>query len=349
MRTLRFLSAAAIAVAAGLFVQGRSLAEDKPPVGGQAKEFPAVDVLNMRPTKNPFKALRGRVVLFMLFATWYERCADAVADCNGLQDRYGPKGLTVIACSEQERKLVEPWIAEKGVKFPWALIDTPTSEQFKKDWPAPGQPWAYLIDVNGKIVWQENPRNIQNPNVMPRGTIEGLCTASTAAPILPKSLADQQKLLDDGTWALAMKSLKDAAAGGKLDKTDAAWATGTAEWLQMRHGKWMADVDALCKKGWWWDAWEMCDDFPRRWEGMDGADAAKAKAEEIRKTPDAAKDLKTGDDTWGKQSDSPSVRDLVAKKNWIPARLKLKRLLGETKGTRWAERVADLNELVPPK
>ncbi len=332
MRHRTVLVAAAAALAASLAFADAGA----PPVGQQAKHFRAIDSFNMRPTKDPLKSLTGRVVLFTMFQTWYESCADAVPDINAVHDKYGPMGLTVLACGEQDRKTVEPFIADKGVRFAWVLVDTPTNEQFKRDYPAPGMPWSYLIDVSGKIVWQGQPRMI------PPNTIEPLLPAATQAPLLPKSLAAQQKLLDDGLWAAAKKSLLEAADGGKLDKVDAGWAKGAAEWIDQRHARWFDDADALCKQGWWWDGWEMMDDFPRRFEGMDGADKAKAKAEEIRKTPDAQKDLAAGDDV-------AKARDLIAAKKYPNARLVLARVLKERKGTRHADRAQDLFDALPPK
>jgi hypothetical protein len=343
----RALCVAAILGSAAATLAGTS----DPPVGGQAKEFKITAALNMRPTTHPFRACRGRVVLLTAFETWYPTCSDAVADINAIHDKYGPLGLTVLAYGAQERKVVEPWIAEKGVKFPWVLIDTPTQEQFKRDWPAPGMPWSYLIDVDGRIVWQENPRNIPNPNVLKPGTLEPLLAQTSAPPLLPRSLADQQKLLDDGLWAAAKRSLEEAGAGGKLDKADTGWAKGTASWIGRRHSALFDDVDALSKKGWWWDAWKAVDEYPTKWEGGAEAEKAKAKAEEIRKVAEAAKDLAWGDDIWGNPNakEDVSLRALVAKKNWNPARQKLARLAKETKGTRWADRVAELAESIPPK
>jgi hypothetical protein len=286
-------------------------------------------------------------VLFTAYETWYPGCVDAAPQMSAIYDKYGPRGLTVLAYGAQPQKDVDAFIAEKGVRFPWVIIDTPTAEQFKRDWPSPGLPWSYLVDVHGKVVWQGNPRNMENPGVVKPGLMDALLGETTSAPLLPAALADQQKLLDDGQWAAAKKSLEDAAAGGKLAKSDAGWAKDTAAWIGRRHDAWFTDADALCKQGAWWDAWDMMNDFPRRFTGMDGADKAKAKADEIRKTADAEKDLKWGDDIWGK--DDQSVRELVAKKKWIPARLKIKRLVGETKGTRWADRISEINEVVPPK
>jgi hypothetical protein len=338
MRSARVLAAAAVAAIVTAALAGTT----DPPVGGTAKEFPITAALNMKATTHPLRACRGRVLLLTAFETWYERCGDAVDDINGIYDKYGPKGLTVLAYGAQDRAKVEPWIAEKKVRFPWVLIDTPTQEQFKRDWPAPGLPWSYLIDVDGKIVWQENPRNMQNQNVLKPGTLEPLLAKATAAPWLPASLAEQQKLLDDGTWAAAKKSLLDAAAAGSLDKSAANWAKETAAWIDRRHAAAPAYADELCKKGWWWDAWEEMDRFPRKYEGMDGADAAKAKADEIRKIPEAEKDLKMGDDV-------VKARELLAKKNWIPLRLLMKRLVTGAKGNRWQDRVDEINEQVPAK
>ena len=316
------------------------------PLGQVSKFFVAVDTLNMRPTKNPLKSLRGRVVLFTAFQTWYQRCEEAVGDVNGIHDKYGPKGLTVLAFGEQEKKLVEPWIAEKGVKFAWCLIDTPTAEQFKRDWPYPGQPYSFLLDVRGKVVWKENPRNMQNQNVLKPGTLEPLLAEVTQPPFLPKSLAAQQKPLDDGLWAATKKALEAAAAEGKLDKADIGWAKGTADWIALRHSKWMGDIDALCKQGWWWDAWEMANDFPRRFEGMDGADAAKAKADEIRatgKTDKAAeKDLAWGDDV-------AKAKGFATTGKAQNAGMILKRIVKDARGTRHAERAQEILETLPAK
>jgi len=334
---LVFVAAAAAAAAA----QQRDWSKE-PPVGGQAAEFPITAAMNMRATTHPMRSMRGRVVLLTCFQTRYDSCESAVDDINGIYDKYGPKGLTVLAYGEQDKNDVEPWIAKHNVRFPWVTIDTPTAEAFKRIWPAPGMPWSYLIDVDGKIVWQENPRNMQNPGVFKPGTMEPLLARTTAAPELPGALAEQQKLLDEGLWSAAKKSLDDAVSKGSLSKVDAGWAKETAAWIVRRHDAYLADADALCKKGWWWDAWDMMNDFPRRFEGMDGADKAKAKADEIRKTADAEKDLKVGDDV-------VKLRELVAKKNWIPVRLMFKRLTSEQKTSRWADRLSEIGEVIPPK
>jgi hypothetical protein len=317
-------------------------AGDEPPVGQQAKEFKVTDCFNMVPAANPLHALKGRAVLLTAFETRNSNAADAIADMNGIHDKYGPQGLTILAFSEQDKASFQQWFDKAGVKFSWVLIDTPTAEQNKRDWPFPGQPWSFLIDPAGKVVWQENPRNMQNKNVLKPGTLEPLLKASWKEPFLPPALAGQQKLLDDGVWAQAKTALDAIAAAGKLDKADIGWAKGVSAWIVQRHDRYLADADALTKQGWWWDAWNMMDEFPRKFEGMDGADAAKAKAEEIRKNPEAAKDLAAGDDV-------AKAKELFLAKKYPNARLVLQRILKERKGTRHADRAQELMDKLPPK
>jgi hypothetical protein len=330
------LGTAALAFAGLAFAAG-----DEPPVGQQAKLFNATDVFNMRvydmrPTKSPLKALRGRAVLFMMFETWYDQCKEGVDDINALNDKYGPKGLTILACGAQEKKLIDPFIAEKGVRFSWCLIDTPTQEQFKRDWPFAAMPHAFLIDAYGKIVWQGHPRMI------PKGTIEPYLGGATQPPILAKALSTLQAQLDGGQWAEVKKQLDMTFAEAKLEKRDLGWCKDLSAWIEERRAKAVEDAESLCKKGMWWDGWKLLDEFPTRFAGMDGADAAKAKADEIRKNPEAEKDLKVGDDVL-------KARELVIKKNWTPARMILVRLIKEGKGTRHGDRAQDLMDLVPPK
>jgi hypothetical protein len=110
MRPARVLSAAVVVVVAA--VAAAEYWTVKPPVGGQAKEFPITAALNMRPTTHPLRACRGRVVLLTAFETWYETCAAAAADVNGIYDKYGPKGLTMLAYGAQDKAKVEPWLTE---------------------------------------------------------------------------------------------------------------------------------------------------------------------------------------------------------------------------------------------
>ena len=76
-------------------------------VGKPARTFPATDVLGMAKAKDPLLSLRGRAVLVVFFATHYARCAEAVPDMNKLNDKLGPRGLSFLWVTEEERAAVQ--------------------------------------------------------------------------------------------------------------------------------------------------------------------------------------------------------------------------------------------------
>lgn len=320
-----FVAAAAGAVALGRAPHPAGAAED--PIGKPAQTFAAIDVVGMRPVPDPLAALRGRAVLLVFFGTRYERCADAVPAVNKLDDRHGPAGLSGLWVAEEEREPVVAWLARTGLRAAVALVDTPTRDGLNRHYPVPGYPTAFLVDPDGKIVWTGHPQALKDPDVVPH------LAAVSVPPVLPPEIAafvPAQQKLDAGEWAAARGLLLDLAAGTALDKRGNAWAKGTAAWIERRRPKVLDGAAALAERSHWWDAWEVYDDFPRRFAGMEGIDAAKAAAEAIRKNPAAKLDLEWGDDL-------AKARRFLAEGKTSPAKLILERL-AKLKTTRFGER-----------
>lgn len=307
-----------------------------------AKPIPVVSTFQMQPTKDPLKALRGRVVVVILCGTYYEGCTAAVPAVNAIHDKFGPAGLTVLWVDlEEEPAKVEAWMKANGVKTPVAIVDTRTKEDLiDREYPAPGLPWAFVVDAKGNLVLTGNPRNWDRTT---DGHVEPLLAATTRAPVLPEGLAEMQPMLDSGAWMKARAALLVAADVGKLSKTDAAWAKGVAKWIEMRRTKTIAEGDELLKQGWHWDAWWTYDDYTRRFEGAEGCDAAREKADAIRALADPAVklDLKNGDDL-------AKAQEYIANGKFDPARLILVRL-SKLKTTRFADRAKEEMTKLPPK
>jgi hypothetical protein len=301
-------------------------------VGKPAKTFPATAVLGMARTKDPLVALRGRVVLLVFFATHYEKCAEIVPEVNKLLDRLGPKGLSSLWVTEEEKAPVEEWLAKTSLAAGVALLDTPTRDELNRHYPVPGYPTAFLVDAAGVVVWTGHPGYLKDAEVAPH------LEKTSVPPVLPKSLAEAQALLDEGRWAAARTSLLAAADGGKLDKRDAGWARGTAGWIERRRPRVLDEAAALAAKKWWWDAWAVYDDYPRRFEGLEGIDVANAGAAEIRGNADAKLDLQWGDDF-------AKAKAYLAAGKPSPAKLILERLSKLTT-TRFADRARELLKTV---
>src|SRR5262245_61406638 len=67
-----------------------------------------------------FEDYTGRAVLFDFFAYWCGPCARSVPSVNGMQDLWGPKGLSVIGVTDEKASLTEPWISSNKVKYAYA-------------------------------------------------------------------------------------------------------------------------------------------------------------------------------------------------------------------------------------
>ena len=70
---------------------------------------------------------------------------------NKLQEEYEAKGLTILSVTSEGPDTVEPFIEKFGAEFP--VLARAQSGAYSTG----GVPSAYLIDVEGKVVWQGHP------------------------------------------------------------------------------------------------------------------------------------------------------------------------------------------------
>jgi hypothetical protein len=297
-----------------------------------AAEIPVTDCIGMPSTKYPLRAFRGRVLVLVVFDSRFDGPGIAAPELNAMYDRLGPKGVSLLwLAAEEEKAAIDAWLKKFSVKNPAAIVDTPTKEKIiLREYPYPGLPWTFIIDAEGRLVRHEHPQGLKDDMLTP------LLDATTAPPVLPEALASVQPDLDAGLWAKARAGLQAAVDGGKLDKPGAGWAKGVAAWIEKRRSRTIAEGDALLAKGWYWDAWWVWDDFTRRYEGLEGCDVARQKADAVRadKTPACTDDMKNGDDI-------VKAKDFIAKGKMSPAKIILERI-SKLKPTRFADRAKEL-------
>jgi peroxiredoxin len=95
--------------------------------------------------------LRGSVVLVNFWATWCPPCRKEMPDLEALYQRFGPKGLVILAISDEEIGKIQPFIAEHRFNYP-ILLDPgrKVNELFRVE----GIPKSFVYDREGKLAAQ---------------------------------------------------------------------------------------------------------------------------------------------------------------------------------------------------
>jgi thiol-disulfide isomerase/thioredoxin len=123
--------------------------------GGRAPEFRAPA---LRGDTLALASLRGSVVLVNLWATWCEPCRWEMPELERLYRRLGPRGLVVVAVSEDEappggvaglRRDLAGFTSARGISFP-VLLDP--EGRLGRLFGVSGLPTTFLIDRDGRVV-----------------------------------------------------------------------------------------------------------------------------------------------------------------------------------------------------
>jgi peroxiredoxin len=99
-RQLAIVSIVLAVIVIGLFAGERALHKEIFPVvvGSRAPDFHAF-TLDSVPREKSLADFRGQVVLLNVWATWCEPCRVEMPSIERLHERYGPKGLKIVAVS----------------------------------------------------------------------------------------------------------------------------------------------------------------------------------------------------------------------------------------------------------
>lgn len=121
-----------------------------PKVGEAAPEISAKAWINL---KSPLTLanLRGKVVLVEFWATWCGPCIECIPHLNELQRRYAGKDFQLLSFVAEGHQTMDPFLAKRQVEYPIGLESSSLD-----DYGIAGIPHAFVIDQQGKIIWQGN-------------------------------------------------------------------------------------------------------------------------------------------------------------------------------------------------
>jgi len=124
---------------------------------------------------------RGQVVLLNTWATWCTPCKEEMPYLEGLHEKYGPEGLTVLGVNIDAGKAddrVRQYADDLGVTFP--ILRDPTN-RFARTFRTSGVPETVLIGRDGEIVRQWKGQIGLDP-AADAATIEAALAAEAGAP-----------------------------------------------------------------------------------------------------------------------------------------------------------------------
>ena len=102
-------------------------------------------------------SLKGNVVVLEFWATWCGPCVAAMPHLNELADKFKDQPVKFIAITDQEEKVVMPFLRKKPIHA-WIGLDTDKS--MFKAYGVTGIPHTVVVDQNGRIAAITNPTSL---------------------------------------------------------------------------------------------------------------------------------------------------------------------------------------------
>ena len=125
-----------------------SAAIEKLEADDESRQHTGFTLRDLSGTKWDLRSLRGKVVLVNFWATWCPPCRKELPDLEALYERFGSRGLVVLAISDEDSAKVAPFVAEHKLTYP-VLLDPgrKVNEAFQID----GIPKSFVYDRQGNL------------------------------------------------------------------------------------------------------------------------------------------------------------------------------------------------------
>ena len=125
-------------------------------VGSQASEFQVEEWINTE--RLSIEQLRGKVILFMFWATWCPHCRKQMPHMEELHEKYSDQGLVVIGVTKKSKKQdtekVIDYVEKNDIGFPIAIDDGNKTSNAYVSTSIPG---LAIVDKKGVVRWRAHP------------------------------------------------------------------------------------------------------------------------------------------------------------------------------------------------
>jgi len=193
-------------------------------VGDAAPKVVATSWLNWEGPAPTLESLRGRVVLLEFWGTWCGPCVRAMPGIQKLHDRYGSRGLTVLAISYEPPATLQPFLTNNAFTMP---VGSDPDKATIAPYGIRGWPTTIVIDRQGKVAHIGSPYDAEQVVERALGLEAGpgaLLTAYLDSLKSPKKPARRESLerlreraphdFDLQSWALSHLAPETVPADG---------------------------------------------------------------------------------------------------------------------------------------
>src|SRR5262245_31443245 len=212
--------AALLAVAIGLHGTAQA-----PNVGDPAPPFTLGTWLNVPAGKEPtLESLKDRVVMLEFWGTWCGPCVRAMPEVQKLHDRYGERGLTVLAISYEAPDAMQGFLQQNAYTM---AVGSDPERKVVTAYGIRGWPSTYVIGKDGKIAHVGSPYDAEaaveralgletSPSTLLTVWLDAQATGKDQRDALTRLLEKAPPDFDLRTWARANGGAEAAvdAAGG---------------------------------------------------------------------------------------------------------------------------------------
>jgi thiol-disulfide isomerase/thioredoxin len=124
-----------------------------PLVGAAPPELFATEWINANPAPT-LAALRGQVVLIDFWTSNCATCVSLIPHLNEMQEKYGPRGLRILAFTHQSRNGIERYMQAKEQAIHYTIG---AGSQLKVEYGVQNVPYAFIVGRDGRLLWHGPP------------------------------------------------------------------------------------------------------------------------------------------------------------------------------------------------
>ncbi len=104
---------------------------------------------------------KGKTVYVVEFwATWCPPCRTSIPHLTEMQKKFKDRGVVFVGVSDEKLATVQKFVEKMGDKMDYTVAvdqDRQTSDGYMKAYSINGIPHAFIVDKEGRVVWQGHP------------------------------------------------------------------------------------------------------------------------------------------------------------------------------------------------